>query len=92
MKMVFSLFKKQHKREIKTINEVDVCISNMTMFAENIYEELLSREDINLNEYGCTSNCSLCVKQIFVVVNEEIIKAKNEDQLREKLKGILSEQ
>lgn len=50
---------------------------------ETIYDELLSREDIQLNEYDCTSNCSLCARQLFVVVSEEVIKAKSEDQLRD---------
>lgn len=84
--MVFSFFKnKSVKEQVSTkelgvMNQVDVCISNMTMYGETIYDELLRREDIQLNEYGCTSNCSLCARQLFVVVNEEVIKAKSEDQ------------
>ncbi|KOS69753.1 hypothetical protein AEA09_05655 [Lysinibacillus contaminans] len=66
-----------------------VCVSNMSLHGENIYDELLNREDIELIEEGCTSNCRICDRSLFVIVNGKLIKARNEDSLLEKMNQTL---
>lgn len=93
--MVFSFLKKT-SQEITIMHDdgalqpVTVCVSNMSLHGENIYDELLNREDIELIEEGCTSNCRICDRSLFVIVNGKLIKARNEVSLLEKMNQTLS--
>lgn len=42
---------------------------------------LLERDDIDISESGCTSNCEICECNLFAIVNGELIKAENADEL-----------
>ncbi|WP_245622786.1 DUF1450 domain-containing protein [Lysinibacillus contaminans] len=92
--MVFSFLKKTSQEQVIMnddgfLQPVMVCVSNMSLHGENIYDELLNREDIELIEEGCTSNCRICDRSLFVIVNGKLIKARNEDSLLEKMNQTL---
>ncbi|MFJ7735477.1 DUF1450 domain-containing protein [Lysinibacillus sp. NPDC097287] len=93
--MVFSFFNKTSQEttimhDAGDLQPVTVCVSNMSLHGENIYDELLNREDIELIEEGCTSNCRICDRSLFVIVNGKLIKARNEVSLLEKMDQALN--
>ena len=92
--MVFSFLKKASQEttimhDVGALQPVTVCVSNMSLHGENIYDELLVREDIALIEEGCTSNCRICDRSLFVIVNGKLVKARNEASLLEKMEQAL---
>lgn len=75
--MAFSFFKR--KKELK--NQVEFCITNLSLGAADVYDVLIEREDLEITESGCTSNCEICECQLFAVVNGEIIQSDTAQQL-----------
>ena len=78
--MVFSLFKK--KKDSQPLkNRVEFCITNLSLGAADAYDVLLEREDIEMEESGCTSHCEICEQGIFAIVNGEIVTADDAEAL-----------
>ncbi|QDZ98715.1 DUF1450 domain-containing protein [Lysinibacillus fusiformis] len=78
--MVFSLFKK--KKDSQPLkNRVEFCITNLSLGAAYAYDVLLEREDIEMEESGCTSHCDICEQGIFAIVNGEIVTADDAEAL-----------
>lgn len=77
--MAFSFFKKKEKAPMKC--QIEFCVSNMAQGSSDAYDEMLNRTDVEVEELGCTSNCELCVEQLFAVVNGEVITAEDAESL-----------
>ncbi|WP_446936731.1 DUF1450 domain-containing protein [Lysinibacillus fusiformis] len=78
--MVFSLFKK--KKDSQPLkNRVEFCITNLSLGAADANDVLLEREDIEMEESGCTSHCEICEQGIFAIVNGEIVTADDAEAL-----------
>lgn len=50
-------------------------MTNLSLGAADAYDVLLERDDIDIEESGCTSHCEICEQGIFAIVNGEIITA-----------------
>lgn len=77
--MAFSFFKKKEQAPVKC--QIEFCVSNMAQGSSDAYDEMLKRTDVVVEEFGCTSNCELCVEQLFAVVNGEVITGENAESL-----------
>jgi len=77
--MAFSFFKRNKTVALK--NQVEFCMTNLSLGAADVYDVLLERDDIDITESGCTSNCEICECNLFAIVNGELIKAENADAL-----------
>ncbi|MER2111984.1 MAG: DUF1450 domain-containing protein [Solibacillus isronensis] len=77
--MAFSFFKRNKTVALK--NQVEFCMTNLSLGAADVYDVLLEREDIEITESGCTSNCEICECHLFSIVNGELIKAENSEKL-----------
>ncbi|MEK5184518.1 DUF1450 domain-containing protein [Solibacillus sp. FSL W7-1324] len=77
--MAFSFFKRNKTVALK--NQVEFCMTNLSLGAADVYDVLLERDDIDISESGCTSNCEICECNLFAIVNGELIKAENADEL-----------
>ncbi|MFS0874732.1 DUF1450 domain-containing protein [Solibacillus isronensis] len=77
--MAFSFFKRNKTVALK--NQVEFCMTNLSLGAADVYDVLLEREDIEITESGCTSNCEICECHLFAIVNGELIKAENSEKL-----------
>lgn len=75
--MAFSFFKR--KKNLK--NQVEFCITNISLGAADVYDVFMERDDVEITESGCTSNCEICECQLFAIVNGEIIQADTAEQL-----------
>lgn len=79
--MVFSIFKKSAREKQLLVNQIDICISNVAQHGDDIYEAFENKDNVQLIEYGCTSNCEVCDCHAFAVVNGEIVQADDQQQL-----------
>ena len=61
-------------------------MTNLSLGAADVYDVLLEREDIEITESGCTSNCEICECHLFAIVNGELIKAENSEKLLQYVK------
>lgn len=86
--MFKSLFKRKHK---PLTNHIEFCISNLSFGSADAYDELLGREDLLLEEAGCTSNCETCDSCLFAIVNSELVKAETSEELLELIEEKLKE-
>ena len=85
--MAFSFFKR--KKELK--NQVEFCITNISLDAADVYDVLIERDDVEITESGCTSNCEICECQLFAIVNGEIIQRDTTQQLLKAVEKELEE-
>ena len=58
--------------------------ANMQKGTHDVYAQLDENPGIDVVDYECTNNCGLCSKSYFVLVDGEIVAAKNSEQLLEK--------
>ncbi|MER1988730.1 DUF1450 domain-containing protein [Solibacillus isronensis] len=87
--MAFSFFKRNKTVALK--NQVEFCMTNLSLGAADVYDVLLEREDIEITESGCTSNCEICECHLFAIVNGELIKAENSEKLLQYVETELEE-
>lgn len=62
-------------------NRVEFCITNLSLGAADAYDVLMERDDIEVEESGCTSHCEVCEQGLFAIVNGEIITADHAEAL-----------
>ncbi|MEK4424598.1 DUF1450 domain-containing protein [Solibacillus sp. FSL K6-1523] len=88
--MVFSFFKK--KKEGKVLkNQLEFCMTNLSLGAVDAYDVLIERDDVEITETGCTSNCEICECHLFAIVNGEIVLADDADALLRNVQQELEE-
>ncbi|MDX8044756.1 DUF1450 domain-containing protein [Gracilibacillus sp. S3-1-1] len=67
-----------------TIN-VGFCVKNLAKGTEQVRQQLVKDPDLEVMEYGCTSNCGICRKYHVAVVEGKPVKADTPDQLLENI-------
>ncbi|AWE06823.1 hypothetical protein DCE79_05175 [Lysinibacillus sp. 2017] len=77
--MAFSFFKRNKEKSLK--NQVEFCMTNLSLGAADAYDVLVEREDVEITESGCTSNCEICECHLFAIVNGELLKAQDANEL-----------
>ncbi|MGN7476591.1 DUF1450 domain-containing protein [Solibacillus silvestris] len=87
--MAFSFFKRNKNQTLK--NQVEFCMTNLSLGAADAYDVLIERDDVDITESGCTSNCEICECHIFAIVNGDLIKAEDADELLQKVEKELEE-
>lgn len=85
--MAFSFFKK--KKDLK--NQVEFCMTNISLGSADVYDILLERDDVEITESGCTSNCEICECQLFAIVNGELLEEETAEQLLKAVEKELEE-
>ena len=87
--MVFSFFRRSRTKELK--NQVEFCMTNLSLGSADVYDVLVEREDVEITESGCTSNCEICEANLFAIVNGDMIKAEDAEQLLDLVEKELEE-
>lgn len=64
---------------------IEFCNANMQKGTQDVYAQLDKDPAIDVIDYECTNNCGLCSKSFFGLVDGEIVAAKNNEQLLEKI-------
>lgn len=77
--MAFSLFRRNKEKTLK--NQVEFCMTNISLGAADAYDVLVEREDVEIIESGCTSNCEICECHLFAIVNGVLMHADDANEL-----------
>lgn len=86
------MFKSLFKRKEKVVkHHIEFCISNLSFGSADTYDELIKREDVIIEESGCTSNCETCDACLFAVVNSEIVTADTAAELLHRIEEKMKE-
>ncbi|WP_413363970.1 DUF1450 domain-containing protein [Lysinibacillus sp. 3P01SB] len=86
------MFKSLFKRKDKPLkHHVEFCISNLSFGSADAYDELTGREDVIIEEAGCTSHCETCDSCLFAIVNSEIVKADTSEELLQMIEEKMEE-
>lgn len=80
--MFKKLFQTSQTTQLK--NQVELCVSNRIYDSEEI-DTLLNREDIELHEVGCNSQCEVCDIGYYAIVNGEVLCANSAPELLEQI-------
>ncbi|MGE7023424.1 DUF1450 domain-containing protein [Solibacillus cecembensis] len=88
--MVFSFFKKKKEGTVLK-NQVEFCMTNLSLGAADAYDVLIERDDVEIMETGCTSNCEICECHLFAIVNGEIVLGDDADALLKNVQQELEE-
>ena len=76
------MFKSLFKRKDRSLkHHVEFCMSNLSFGSADAYDELVGREDVIVEEAGCTSNCEICDACLFAIVNSEVVEAETAEEL-----------
>ena len=67
------------------IHHIEMCISNSAYGDPDVFDRLLERDDLSLEEVGCNSYCEICECQPFALVNGDLVAAESEKELFEKV-------
>lgn len=86
--MLKKLFKKS-STPLK--HHVEICISNQAYGDPDVFDRLVAREDVDVEEVGCNSYCEICEKQPYVLINHECIEANTEEELYEKIESYIKQ-
>ena len=70
---------------------IEFCINNLVSGSQEAFEKLEKDPDLDVIEYGCTSNCGLCSMSFFAIVNGDIVTADDNEELIEKVYQHLEE-
>ena len=86
------MFKSLFKRKDKPLkHHVEFCISNLSFGSADAYDELLVREDVIIEEAGCTFNCETCDTCLFAIVNSEVVTADTAEELLREIEEKMKE-
>lgn len=77
--MAFSFLKRKKETTLK--NQLEFCMTNLSLGSADAYDVLMQREDVEIMESGCTSNCEICECHLFAIVNGEIVQAEDAEEL-----------
>ncbi|WAA11888.1 YuzB family protein [Fervidibacillus halotolerans] len=70
---------------------VEFCISNLARGSYKALEQLEQDPDLDIIEYDCLSHCTLCERSLFALVNGEVVKGENAEELVENIYKHLEE-
>ncbi|MDQ0159507.1 MULTISPECIES: YuzB family protein [Alkalibacillus] len=71
---------------------VEFCVNNLMSGSQEALEQLDKDPDIDVVEYGCTSNCAICAMSLFAIADGELIMADTPDELVKKVYQFLEEE
>ncbi|MCT6922897.1 MULTISPECIES: DUF1450 domain-containing protein [Bacillales] len=80
--MFKKLFQRSKPQQLK--NQVELCVSNRIYDSEEI-DTLLAREDIDIHEVGCNSQCETCDHHYYAIVNGETLAADSASELLQQI-------
>ncbi|GEN47014.1 uncharacterized protein YuzB (UPF0349 family) [Alkalibacillus filiformis] len=71
---------------------VEFCVNNLVSGSQEAYEKLRQDPDLDVVEYGCTSNCGICAMSLFAIVEGRRILADTPDELVDRIYEYLDEE
>lgn len=69
------------KKKVKYVSLVEFCISNMAKGGDYVYDKLENDPDVDVLEYGCLNNCSVCSCGLYALVDGDTVEGDTPDEL-----------
>lgn len=66
---------------------VEFCMINLESGSKDARKILAKDSKLDIEAYGCLNNCSECCKQLFALVNDEVVTGDTPEQLVENIYG-----
>ena len=70
---------------------VEFCMTNLANGSHKTLETLEKDPNIDVLEYGCLSDCSVCADSLYALVNGEVVEADTPEELTEKIYQFIEE-
>lgn len=70
---------------------IEFCLSNLASGAYEAKEILVKDEELDVIDYGCLSYCGHCGEALFALVNGEVIKGEDSQDLVKNVYQYLAE-
>lgn len=70
---------------------IEFCVSNLASGAGKAMEKLEKDPNLDVIEYGCLSHCDICARTFFALVNGEVVRGNDPDDLVENIYKFLEE-
>lgn len=64
---------------------IEFCVNNLTPEVIKIKEKLEADPDLDVIEYDCTANCTICAEQPFALVDGELVTGETAEELLENI-------
>ncbi|MFI8491308.1 YuzB family protein [Peribacillus butanolivorans] len=70
---------------------IEFCVSNLASGAQEALERLERDPNLDIIEYGCLGHCGRCSRNLYALVNGEVIFGDTTDELVEKIYKFIDE-
>lgn len=70
---------------------IEFCLSNLASGSQDAFDELEKDPNLDVIEYGCTTNCSYCAVELFALVNGDYVSGETSEELVENVYTHLEE-
>jgi uncharacterized protein YuzB (UPF0349 family) len=64
---------------------IEFCINNLTNDVLEVKKKLESDPSVDVLEYGCLGNCTLCAETSYAMVDGEIVTGNTAEELLQKI-------
>ncbi|WP_042353878.1 YuzB family protein [Bacillus rubiinfantis] len=70
---------------------IEFCVSNLANGSQKALEKLERDPNLDIIEYGCLSYCGICARNLYALVNGEIVTGETPDELVDNIYQYLDE-
>ncbi|EUJ32422.1 hypothetical protein MFLO_06862 [Listeria floridensis FSL S10-1187] len=71
---------------------VEFCVNNLASGAQKAFDQLDSDPNLDVIEYDCLTYCDLCARNLFALVDGEVIRGDSADELVQNIYRFLEEE
>lgn len=70
---------------------IEFCVSNLANGSQKALEKLEKDPNLDVIEYGCLGYCGICARNLYALVNGEVVTGETPDDLVDKIYQYLEE-
>ncbi len=70
---------------------IEFCVSNLANGSQKALEKLEKDPNLDIIEYGCLGYCGICARNLYALVNGEIVTGETPDDLVDHIYQYLEE-
>ncbi|AZU63816.1 YuzB family protein [Neobacillus mesonae] len=70
---------------------IEFCISNLASGSQKALEKLEKDPDLDIIEYGCLGYCGICARNLYALVNGEVVTGETPEELVDNIYQYLEE-
>ncbi|MGL4522112.1 MAG: YuzB family protein [Bacilli bacterium] len=71
---------------------IEFCVSNLANGSQKVMERIEKEGECDVLDYGCLGYCGRCNKELFALVNGELVVAETAEELYDEIQFKIDEQ